>query len=503
MNSMRPIRETISLEAARELIDGAVRPIERTERVRIDSADGRVVARPVDAQADVPPFTRAAMDGYAVRAADTIGASTHDPRTLAWVETVFTGQLPTRPVGPQQCTEIATGAPVPAGSDAVVMVEETETAAPTDGARVRPGLSGSERHQARSRYPGRPAGAASQATCSIRAASALLPRSACVEVEVYARPRVAILSTGNEVVDPGQPLEPGHIYDINKFTLSAVLREHGAVPGALSDGARHRAGADTRPRGLPRRGRRPLLGRQFRRRARSHPRRRRAHGRGAVSRHRRQARQADAVRHYQGYAGLRHARLSHLVPVERLHAAHRAAAAGSPACRSGRRESSASRSASASCRPRGGTSSTRCGSWTGRRCPHSRRRATSRACRRPTATSRSRRRSMSSKRVNPSTSDSSEESGGSRQTGSRDARFRKHDARSRRPRAAVHPAEPERRARVPEGAPRERARPARDFTGAHGDPTAVAGSATWPPTRRSTGASGPRSWPSWRNAPKR
>ena len=91
-NRMRPIRETITLEAARELIDGVMRPIDRTERVRLDAAGGRVVASPVSAQADVPPFARAAMDGYAVRAADTIGASTHDPRVLTWVETVFTGQ---------------------------------------------------------------------------------------------------------------------------------------------------------------------------------------------------------------------------------------------------------------------------------------------------------------------------------------------------------------------------------------------------------------------------
>jgi molybdopterin biosynthesis enzyme len=89
---MRPIRETISLEAARELIDAAIRPIERTERLRIDLAVGRVVARPVVARADVPPFARAAMDGYAMRAADTFGASTHDARVLACIETVFTGQ---------------------------------------------------------------------------------------------------------------------------------------------------------------------------------------------------------------------------------------------------------------------------------------------------------------------------------------------------------------------------------------------------------------------------
>jgi molybdopterin molybdotransferase len=226
---MRPIRETITLEAARELIDAAIRPIERTERVRIDLAAGRVVAKPVDARADVPPFARAAMDGYAVRAAETFGASTHDARVLACVETVFTGQVPTKAVGAQQCTEIATGAPVPEGADAVVMVEETEKQ-PDLTVRVFSPV-----------YPGQNV---TRQGADIRAGqSVLLPGDVLnpsrigaiaalgvLDVEVYARPRVAILSTGNEVVDPGQPLEPGHIYDINKFTLSAVLREHGASP---------------------------------------------------------------------------------------------------------------------------------------------------------------------------------------------------------------------------------------------------------------------------------
>jgi molybdenum cofactor synthesis domain-containing protein len=228
-NRMRPIRETISLEAARELIDGAIRPIERAERVRIDVAGGRVVARRVDAQADVPPFARAAMDGYAVRAADTFGASTHDPRVLSWVETVFTGQVPLRAVGAQQCTEIATGAPVPEGADAVVMVEETDKQ-PDRTVRVFSPV-----------YPGQNV---TRQGADIRAGQPVLQPGdvltpsrigavaalGVIEIEVYAQPRVAILSTGNEVVDPGQALRPGHIYDINKFTLSAVLREHGAVP---------------------------------------------------------------------------------------------------------------------------------------------------------------------------------------------------------------------------------------------------------------------------------
>jgi molybdenum cofactor synthesis domain-containing protein len=145
------------------------------------------------------------------------------------VETVFTGQVPTRSVGERQCTEIATGAPVPDGSDGVVMVEETEKDA--DGAvRVFSPV-----------YPGQNV---TKQGADIRAGQGVLQPGdvlnpsrigslaalGFIDVEVYAQPRVAILSTGNEVVDPGQPLKPGHIYDINKFSLSAVLREHGACP---------------------------------------------------------------------------------------------------------------------------------------------------------------------------------------------------------------------------------------------------------------------------------
>jgi len=227
--NMRPIRATIALEEARRLIARAIRPITRTERVRLDAANGRVVASPIVAPDDVPPFSRAAMDGYAVRAADTVGASTQAPRTLTWLETIFTAQVPTRPVGDLQCTEIATGAPMPSGADAVVMVEETDKNA--DG-RVRVFSPV---------YPGQNLtrqGADIRAGQTVLAAGDVLNPSrvgaiaalGLIEIEVYARPRVAILSTGNEVVDPGQPLLPGHIYDINKFTLASILREHGVEP---------------------------------------------------------------------------------------------------------------------------------------------------------------------------------------------------------------------------------------------------------------------------------
>src|SRR5690242_6875115 len=127
---MRPFGDTIPLDRARAMVDGALRPIERIERVALDAAHGRVLAREVIAPADVPPFSRAAMDGYAVRAEDTAGASSAKPAVLTCIEKVFTGQMPQRTVGARQCTEIATGAPMPPGADAVVMVEETTADGP-------------------------------------------------------------------------------------------------------------------------------------------------------------------------------------------------------------------------------------------------------------------------------------------------------------------------------------------------------------------------------------
>ncbi|MEW6323089.1 MAG: gephyrin-like molybdotransferase Glp [Acidobacteriota bacterium] len=229
---MRPIRDTIPLDEARALIEAALAPVTRTERVALTAAHGRVVAVPVIAVQDVPPFSRAAMDGFAVRAEDTFGASRQEPKTLGVVETVYTGQMPTARVEPGTSAEIATGAPMPEGADAVVMVEETERDA--DG-RVRIFTPVYPRQNV-----GRQ-GADITAGQQVLAAGQLLTPSrigaaAAVgvdAVEVYARPVVAILSTGNEIVDPGRPLAPGQIYDINKFALGAIIAAHGGEVRAL------------------------------------------------------------------------------------------------------------------------------------------------------------------------------------------------------------------------------------------------------------------------------
>jgi molybdopterin molybdotransferase len=226
---VKPIRETIPLEEARELLFEAAVPVERTERVAIRDADGRVLACAAVATIDVPPFDRAAMDGYAVIAEDTFGAGAFEPRTLRLIEKVYTGQVPTKRVTRGMCIEIATGAPLPEGSDAVVMVEETERAA-ADEIRILTPV-----------YPrqhvGRRGADISENQALLAPGDVLNPSRigalaaiGVTEIEVYARPTVAILSTGNEIAEPGRPLEPGQIYDINRFTLAAIISAHGGVP---------------------------------------------------------------------------------------------------------------------------------------------------------------------------------------------------------------------------------------------------------------------------------
>ena len=225
---MRPFGKTIALEEARAIIESALRPIDRIEVLPLQQANGRVLARDIVSTADVPPFSRAAMDGYAVRSEDTTGASRTTPRTLRRIETIYTGQVPQREVGAGECAEIATGAPMPDGADAVVMVEETDIDergavsifAPAV-ARQNIGRQGADIQKGQQvLQPG-----------TLLNASRLgsIAALGLTEVEVYEKPRVAVLSTGNEIVDPGQPLAPGQIYDINRVTVSAVVAESGGI----------------------------------------------------------------------------------------------------------------------------------------------------------------------------------------------------------------------------------------------------------------------------------
>jgi molybdenum cofactor synthesis domain-containing protein len=226
---MRPFDAVITLEEARAILAATGAPIANIETIMLTEANGRVLANNVVAQVDVPPFSRAGMDGYAVRARDTHGASRSAPRALTKTGTLYTGQASPLTVRDGECVEISTGAPIPDGADAVIMVEETGSDDDTVVqifAEVQPqqniGRQGADIES------GQVVVAAGELINPSRIGA--LAAVGTVWVDVYDRPRVAILSTGNEVVDPGRALKPGQIYDVNRFTLAAVVSDNGGIP---------------------------------------------------------------------------------------------------------------------------------------------------------------------------------------------------------------------------------------------------------------------------------
>ncbi|BAU91743.1 molybdopterin biosynthesis-like protein [Methylorubrum populi] len=195
---------------------------------------GRVLARDVASPIDVPPFDRALVDGFALRAADTEGANTARPRRLTLNREILAcGVAPTRTVAAGTATPIATGGVVPRGADAVVMVEQTEfledALAVDVTAPVRPG-----------QFVGYAGADMAFGETVLRKGTVVTAReigmlAACGldEIAVVRRPRVAVLSTGDELVAPGKDLRPGAIYDSNGAIVAASVAENGGEPVPL------------------------------------------------------------------------------------------------------------------------------------------------------------------------------------------------------------------------------------------------------------------------------
>lgn len=224
---MRPhiFASVLPFETALAQVLSAATPIARIERVEISAAIGRVSALDVTSPMDIPPFERAAMDGYALRADDVALATPETPVTLVCVDEISTGRASTRVIAPGECAAIGTGAPIPAGADAVVMVERTSRA--NDRVAVR------EATRPRQNV-GRQGADIQTGQLAIRRGDVLSPARAGAlaaigetHVSVYARPRVAMFATGNEVVPGGGPLPEAHVYDVNSTTLDAVVQQHG------------------------------------------------------------------------------------------------------------------------------------------------------------------------------------------------------------------------------------------------------------------------------------
>lgn len=217
----------ISVDKALEQILAVINPL-RCERVAILEALGRVLGEDVVSNRDIPSLANSAMDGYALRSEDTLGASREKPAVLAVIDDVPAGRISKKTVGPGQAVRIMTGAPIPAGADAVIRVEDTQK----DGDRVRVFAS------AEKGIDIRPAGE------DVKRGELVIPKGKVIrpaevgmlaalnrrDVAVYERPKVAVLSTGDELVDIGGELVPGKIMNSNSYSLAALVTDCGAVP---------------------------------------------------------------------------------------------------------------------------------------------------------------------------------------------------------------------------------------------------------------------------------
>jgi molybdopterin molybdotransferase len=212
----------IPLDEAQRFVLGLCSPLPPVQ-LPLDDALGCVLSATVVATEQVPSFPNSSMDGYAVRADDTSGV----PVRLAVIGSVMAGHPLELTVGRGQAARIMTGAPVPLGADAVCMVEETETApdgrSVVIGRELRPG--------AFVRQPGRDVDAgdviAPMGTVLTPAHLGVLANQGAVGVKVHPRPRVGVLSTGDELFSGAGPLPPGKIRDANRRTLLALVRREG------------------------------------------------------------------------------------------------------------------------------------------------------------------------------------------------------------------------------------------------------------------------------------
>ncbi|HEX3425964.1 MAG TPA: gephyrin-like molybdotransferase Glp [Acidimicrobiales bacterium] len=214
----------IPLEEARAKVLAACRPLPAVP-VPLDAALSCVTAEPVVSTANVPSFPNTGMDGYAVRAADTAGASESDPARLLVVGVIAAGSVPDHPVGPGQAVRIMTGAPMPDGADAIAIVEVTTT----DGDYVlvsQPSVPG-----VAVRQPGGDIAAGQQVfpegTVLSPGHLGVLASIGQETVTVYRRARVGVLSTGDELVQGSALLQPGQIRDVNRLTLLSLCRQAG------------------------------------------------------------------------------------------------------------------------------------------------------------------------------------------------------------------------------------------------------------------------------------
>ncbi len=213
---------------AESIILNLVRPLQTKETIPLEAACERILATSVTSKLDFPHWDNSAMDGYAVRHEDVIDCDRDRPKILEIIEEIPAGGVPKTIVRSGQTARIFTGAMMPEGADTIVIQENTQRI----GDRVK--IFDSPQFQQFVRYKGSFYQAGTpmlQPGIAIGAADlAVLATAQCTELIVYRRPKVAIFSTGDELVTPDRPLQPGQIVDSNQYALAAFVAKNGGIP---------------------------------------------------------------------------------------------------------------------------------------------------------------------------------------------------------------------------------------------------------------------------------
>ena len=231
--------ELLNVDAALEQILSQIAPLS-TETVEITAALNRVLAHDIRAEENLPPFANSSMDGFALLAADLKNVTTETPAHLRVVADIPAGVAPTRMIGSGEAARIMTGAPMPEGADAVVPVEDTDIAWQASEDTTLPEQVQVFRKVNRGDYV-RPAGESLQIGQTVlNSGTVLRPQDIGIlaslghmNIEVVRQPRIAIVSTGDELVNVDQPLTPGKIRDANSHTIAGLVTDLGGIPMRL------------------------------------------------------------------------------------------------------------------------------------------------------------------------------------------------------------------------------------------------------------------------------
>ncbi len=224
------MKKNIALEEAQRLLLEHCLLV-GTEFVDLQESLGRVLSDDIRACENIPPFARSPYDGYAFRAEDTMNATEENPAILEVIEEVPAGYAPTKKITAGKAVKILTGAPIPEGADAVTKYEETELKGEfvsiynryISGENIVPAGEDVAQDEI----------IAAQGTAVSPPILGLMAALGIIQVPVYKRPRIAIISTGDELLDIYEPLRPGKIRNSNSYTIFAYCREIGAEPVIL------------------------------------------------------------------------------------------------------------------------------------------------------------------------------------------------------------------------------------------------------------------------------